>query len=97
MWGEIDVELFTNNQSESGKMSLAGESGGGRWSSGSGGVWRRAGRGGVMSASGMGRREEGGRQRRGVGIFFCVAVERSRGGKGRGGATGGPDREEEAA
>lgn len=52
----MDVELFRNNQSESGKMSLAGERG--RWSGG--GVWRRAGRGGVMSASGTGRQGEGG-------------------------------------
>lgn len=51
-WASFDAKLFTNNQSESEKISLVGESSGGRWGSG-GSVWGTAGMGGVMSASGM--------------------------------------------
>lgn len=98
-WASLDVKLFTNNQSESEKMSLAGESSGGRWGSGTS-VWRRVGMGGVMSASGI-RSTRGRWDSRdlGCGFFFCVAKERSsreRGERKRG-EPGGLIREEEKA
>lgn len=87
----MDVKLFTNNQSESEKMSLAGESSGGRWGSG----WGRAGMGGVMSASGMCRRGSEGGTAETCGADFLLCGQREeqqrRGGERRG-EPGGPRR-----
>lgn len=74
-WASFNVKLFTNNQSESEKMSLAGESSGGRWGSG-GSVCGRAGMGGVMSASGMWRSRRGGGGSRDLGCGFSFVWPR---------------------